>query len=226
MSHSKFVAIAAGAVVLAGVGSADAAVRINEVSGSTPGSDYEFIELFNDGVTDVDLTGWTIELWESDFVVPGLPPNAQDGSSPYALDISGNGTIIPAGGYGLLANATAEGEFSVTADILLPANAIENSSYTMLLKDNGGTIIQSVFVTDGGTNDAANDGASVITPDHTVGPDGSFLPGAFNWNGNGYDVIPFNDIDTNATPTAGLVPEPASLALMGFGAAAMLRRRK
>lgn len=199
-------------------------VVINEVLGSTTSSDTEFIELYNAGAAAVDLTGWSIELWESDFVVPGVPPASQDGASPYAL----SGSIAP-GGYLLLSNALADTAFGVTGDILLPSNSIENSSYTMLLKDAGASIVNSVFVTDGGAFDAANDGTSVITPDLTVGPDGSFLPAGFYRVGDGSAttaLLEFSPIPAaSATPGAANLPEPASLALIGLGGLAMFRRR-
>jgi len=219
------IAVAAGV----GVSQAQGAVVINEVLGSTTSTDTEFIELYNTGPTDVDLTGWTIELWESDFLIPGLVPGTQDGGSPYALDISANGTIIPAGGYALLANAEAQTAFNVVADITLQNNAIENSSYTMLLKDDLGNIINSVFVRDDDPDDQANDGTNIIVPDLTVGPDGSFLPAGFTRDTPGGATVSILEFSPkpapSATPTPGLIPEPASLALLGLGGLAMLRRR-
>ena len=107
---------------------AGAQVIINEVLGSTAGSDNEFIELWNSGGAAENIGFWSIELWDSnENRIPGL-----DGGSPYVVPF---GTMLGAGDYYLMANALAEAAYGVTADLSIQSNAIENSSYTMILKD-------------------------------------------------------------------------------------------
>ncbi|MEZ6243410.1 MAG: lamin tail domain-containing protein [Phycisphaerales bacterium] len=205
---------------IAGVANAD--ITINEVLGSTPGTDYEFIELFNTGASAVSLTGWTIELWDSDT---GGSFGGADGGTPYALSGS-----IAAGGYWTLANALAQSTLGFTAD-QTQAIAIENSSYTMVLRDASSAVIETIFVWDSGVGDAANIAGTPIVPDYTAGPDGSFLPAGFYRNGDASPdlvIFEFDDasILAHATPGSANIPAPASLALLGIGCMAGARRRR
>jgi MYXO-CTERM domain-containing protein len=209
---------------LAGVAAvANAGVTINEVLGSTASSDTEFIELYNTTGAAIVLTGWSIELWDSDVDSSGFM--GADGGSPYALSGS-----IAAGGYFTLANAQAQAAsfLNFTADITIGANSIENSSYTMILRDGMGAIVESVFVTDS-VMDVANDGTMAITPDLVVGPDGTFLPAGFYRVGDGSSNIAFLEFDqVPASATAGYanLPAPGALALLGLGGLATARRRR
>jgi predicted extracellular nuclease len=217
-------------LALAGVGllalgaSANGAIVINEVLGSTTGTDSEFIELYNTGGSSIDIGDWQIELWDSDS---GASFGGADDSSPHVVP---TGTTLAAGGYYLMANPTFSSYYSATPDFALPANAIENSSYTMILKDSSLATINSIFVTDGGVGDAANDAGTLITPDLTVGPDGSFLPAGFYRVGDGGATTALLEFSPqpapSATPGAMNLPEPATMALLGLGALAIVRRRR
>ncbi len=209
---------------IAGIAAAtNASVTINEVLGSTASTDSEFIELYNTTGAAIDLTGWTIELWDSDVDSTGFM--GSDGGAPYALSGS-----IAAGGYFTLANAQAQaaGFLNFTADITIGANSIENSSYTMILRDDMGALVEAVFVTDS-VMDVANDGTMAITPDLTVGPDGTFLPAGFYRVGDGSSstaLLEFDQAPASATPGAANLPTPGALALLGLGGLATARRRR
>ncbi|MCZ6817448.1 MAG: lamin tail domain-containing protein [Planctomycetota bacterium] len=114
-------ALFSATVVALFAGTAEAAIVINEVLGSTTSFDTEYIELFNTGPAPVDISGWEIELWDSDAENFG----GADAASPYFVPAS---TTLNVGDYFLFANALAEAAFNVTADELLPSNSIENSS--------------------------------------------------------------------------------------------------
>lgn len=208
-------------VAIAGIAAvANAGVTINEVLGSTPSTDTEFFELYNTTGSDVDLSGWQIELWDSDFTSGGF--GGLDGGSPFSL----TGTIS-AGGYYTLANAQAQSFLMFTADQTIGANSIENSAYTIILRDAMGAIVESILVAD--TDGVANEAGVVITPDATVGPDGTFLPAGFYRVGDGSSEFAFLEFDqTPASATAGFanIPAPGALALLGLGGLATARRRR
>lgn len=146
-------------------------VYISELLGSTAAEDTEFIELHNPGSKEIDLTGWTIELWDSDEgAVFGTP----DGDSPIRLR-----GRIDAGGYFLLANPEFVSVYGIEPDMPLRANAIENSSYTIVLKDQHGEILETIFVSDGDEGDKANIAGREITPDAVIKADGRFIPPGF-----------------------------------------------
>ncbi len=167
-------AMRVGSLVIASVvsGVSLAGVRINEVLGSTAAEDCEFIELYNTGRSEVDLAGWTLELWDSDADKAFGTP---DGDSPIRL-----GGRIDAGGFYLLANPEFREHHPILPDQDLRANAIENSSYTIVLRDDLGEIVESIFVSDGDADDKANINGRVIEPDAVIlSPQGRFVPPGF-----------------------------------------------
>lgn len=207
---------------LAGIATAaNAGITINEILGNGPGNDSEFIELYNTTGASVDLTGWSIELWESDIDNPNY--GSADAGAPYALSGS-----IAAGGYYTIANAQAQAFMAFTANITLGNNSIENSSYTVILRDDMGVRIESLFMTDSMT-DVANDAGVAIVADSTVGPDGTFLPAGAYRIGDGnaaWDMLAFSQTPPNATPGSANIPAPGALALLGLGGLATARRRR
>lgn len=218
----------AAAAVLGMAGMANAQVVISEILGSTTGTDWEFIEIVNMGGSAVDLTGWQVELWDSDA---GASFGGSDGGQPYVI----SGGSIAAGGTFVLANNSATtGYGSFTPDEVIQENAVENSSFTAVLADAGLTMIDSVFVTDGGAGDAANRAGSIFTANLTVGPDGTFLPAGFARTdlGGGYVILEFDHDNRDGftllggTPGVNQIPTPGALALLGLGGLAAVRRRR
>ncbi len=211
--------IAIALLVAAGsIASAD--VVINEVLGSTTSTDTEFIELYNGGGSAVSLDGWSIELWDSDSTSSGFAGSDGFGS----LDLSG--FSIAAGGYFLAANSVFSQFYTANVDLSFQDNGIENGSYTIILKNNG-VAVNTILVTD--DDGLANDAGTAVTPDATVGPDGSFLPAGFYRIGDGADafgILEFGERPApSATPGAANIPAPAALAVLGLGGIAAGRRR-
>ncbi|MBL4810446.1 MAG: lamin tail domain-containing protein [Phycisphaerales bacterium] len=207
---------------LAGIATAaNAGVTINEVLGSTSGADSEFIELYNTTGAAIDLTGWSIELWDSDADTAGF--GGSDGFGSVTL----NGSIA-AGSYFTLGNALSMATYSYSADQIMGANSIENGSWTMILRDSTSAIIESFFMRDN-IADVANIAAAPITPDFTFGPDGSFLPAGFYRIGDGsanLGLLEFGQPSPSATPGSANIPAPGALALLGLGGLATARRRR
>jgi len=207
---------------LAGIaGAANAGVTINEVLGSTSGSDAEFIELYNTTGASIDLAGWTIELWDSDADTAGF--GQEDGGSTFSIT-----GAIAAGGHYTLGNALSISTYGYSADQIIGANSIENGSYTMVLRDATSAIVETFFVMDN-IADVANIGGTPITPDFSFGPDGTFLPAGFYRIGDGsanIGLLEFGQPSPSATPGAANLPTPGALALLGLGGLVTGRRRR
>lgn len=188
-------------------------VVLNEVLGSNTGADNEFIELYNAGTQAVDIGGWSVELWDSDA---GSSFGGADSSSPFIIEA---GASIEPGGFYLLATDNAVAAFGVAADQSLPDNAIENSSYTIILVQADGQPVDSVFVVDSGADDMPNRAGETFEPANSIGPDGNFLPAGFfrvDEDGNLQDGGPnlaladFGLTDPVPSPmNSGLVAPPA-----------------
>lgn len=218
--------------VLGVAGAAQADILISEILGSTESSDREYFEIVNTGNTAVDISGWSMEFWDSDFGSSGF--GGTDGGSPYVF---GSFVLNPGEVY-TLGNGLAQGAYSnppFSFNGSLQDNAIENGSYTAILVDALNNIMDVVFVTDGGAGDIANRAGSAITASLTAGPDGTFLPAGFARTDTvgGWSILAFNYADQadgsifGGTPGINqIVPAPGAMALLGLGGLAVTRRRR
>lgn len=229
MAAAALVPAAANAVVLN-------ELRINAPGGETPS---EFIELL--GTPGESLDGLTFVGIGDDGANVGVIENV--------VDLTG--LSIPSDGLFTIANASfgdasALGFDASVIDALILNEQLENNDVVSYLLVTGfsGTLLDDLDTNDDGTLDTLAwatiiDGVGTLDdtpgdPDYTgqlgipvIGPDGSFtpahlyrLPGGGDWQ-----IGPFGSADAVDTPGATNVPEPATAALLGLCAAAMLRRR-
>ena len=174
-------------------------VFVSEVLASTAARDCEFIELANTGREEIDLHGWSIELWDSDA---DKAFGTHDADSPIKL-----GGRIDAGGFFLLANGVFSEHYEIEPDQRLRDNAIENSSFTLVLRDDLGEIVETIFVTDGGVDDKPNVSGRVIRPDAEIrSADGRFIPAGFarmpddEDGGRVYRLLKFSPVPSPGAP--------------------------
>lgn len=178
---------------------------LNEVLGSTTGSDSEYIELF--GAAGTSLEGLSVIVVESD-------EQADNGTIDFRLDFRA-GDAIGANGYFPAANATAAATYNLSPNVQIAENAIENSSYTVALVETaslaGGTVTGSEIVLDAvGVSDG--DGSFAFGAP-VVGPEGSFLPAGVGRVEDGVDtdeasdfaILSFQNDSPPNTPTVGAV---------------------
>ena len=184
-------ALLTGASLVIGAAPARAVVVLNEVLGSTESTDWEYIELYNSGVSAVDISGWKVELWDSDA---GSSFGGADGGSPFFIPST---TILAGGGHYLLANQKVVNEFNniPAPSQILAQDFVENSSYTVLLVNQLNAVVDSAFVRDSGPSDSANRAGVALTPNITAGPDGTFLPPGFTRTTDGGGVIKLLDFN-------------------------------
>lgn len=108
------------------------AMVINEImwAGSTVSASDEWIELYNPGDSEIDVSGWLLE-------------KAGGRSSP-GLTLPG-GALVPAGGYYLIANFAADhasNTFGVEVDYVTASLALLNDGNgDLVLKDEAGAVI-------------------------------------------------------------------------------------
>jgi predicted extracellular nuclease len=177
---------------------------INEVLGSTTGTDVEFIELFGEAGTS--LAGLSLIVVEGDA---GSPIGNIDFQFDFAADAE-----IGDNGFYLVGTDSVFSTYGVTPNATISTNSIENSSYTIALVETSSitgsavsgseVVVDALGVTDGGAGDTFFFEAPVI------GPDGSFLPAGGRRVEDGVDtntsadwVISDFNLGSANTPTAG-----------------------
>lgn len=109
-----------------------AGVYINEVAwmGTTVSSTNEWVELYNDGTSDVDLDGWVI---------------VSDDGSPNITISSAANSIIGAKKYYLIERTDDTTVPDVTADFVAAfGSGLSNSGEALLLKKPDGTIVETL----------------------------------------------------------------------------------
>lgn len=173
---------------------------INEMIVNSAGQDTEFLEIYNADSTTADLAGYTIEMWESDAGQSGV-----DGGGTIDFPV-GAPILLAPGGYFVVANSTFITAYPNVTVGLVTTRSFENSSSTIVLRDASGSVVYTVFATDGGAGDAANINGTPITPDAI----GNAVAFALLPDGNGSNVVALDDSvpSSDATPgtTNGVPP--------------------
>ncbi|MEM9253431.1 MAG: lamin tail domain-containing protein [Planctomycetota bacterium] len=215
---------ALAAVAVSGV--ANANVVFSEIHFNTTSTDAEYIELYNDGTGGgpVDISGWVIDLWDSDTT------DGDFGTVDLSITIPAT-TVLAIGETYVLASPQAESVFSITADLAISNNDLENDSSTYVLSDAGASVLETIFIVDPGEGlGQANIGGVSITPDISVPADGSFqAAGFYRTDAAGSFVL--TDFFNGPPSDPGVVnyapiPEPASLVLFAAGLGVVALRRR
>ncbi len=155
---------------------------INEVLGSTTGTDVEYVELY--GVPGSSLAGLSLIVVESD-------DQASNGAIDFRYDFE-TCDEIGSNRFFLVGTLSVTDTYGVTPDREIGTSSIENSSYTIALVEteslSGSTVtdaevvLDALGVSDGEDSDSFFFGAPVI------GPDGSFLPAGGRRVADGVDT--------------------------------------
>ncbi len=155
-------------------------VVINEVSwmGTDHSSSDEWVELYNNTDSDIDMSGWTME----------------DDAGP--IDMSFSGVIIPSRGYIIIENSEDTVD-DVTGGLIDSSIGFSNTGEKLVLKDNFGSVIDTVGVT------ATAWYAGTSSPNFTMERKNPMKSGtdATNWATN--DGITINGLDADGTPING-----------------------
>lgn len=222
---------AIGGICLLCATHAQAAVVLNEVFASGPGSDSEFVEIYNSGPSSVDIEGYFFVDYEAEPDAAGYPGVNNAFEIP-----AGPSTLLAPGDFFLITSFQFEsgaGNFGgFVGDVSFGGNNnIENSANVLALLDDVGTPLHTVYMTQGEAGDVPNLGDGVaITADTTVGPDGSFYPAGFKLVGDGNTanavLLPFGSGPLDVSPgRSNVIPEPTSLILIMAGMMATLSTR-
>lgn len=113
-----------------------AAIRINEIAwmGTAVSANDEWIELFNDGGEDIDLTGWALV--------------AEDGTPDILIKDCPKSCIVGTGSFFLLERTDDESAVGVVAGLIY-TGALSNIGENLVLKNSMGVVIDSVLAIDG-----------------------------------------------------------------------------
>lgn len=201
----------AGMALAAFTGSASASIILTGIidgNGSTP----KGIEVYVDA--DGDYTNWTVAVEANANTTPSTAHTFSGTLTAGFYYITSTDTDMIA----TFASATASNTFA-------NGSFNQNGDDRFFIFDGSSTLIDQYGVAaQDGTGESWEYTDSYAYRVDGTGPDGSFVE--TNWMIPGADFIDDNGGDNTLAPFGTyVVPEPASAALMGLGALAMLRRR-
>lgn len=219
-SRLQVASVLAGLACIAIQSQASAAIVISEVHPSGSGnSTYQadWIELTNTGAAAVDITGWRIDDSSDTFatafplrgvtsILPGQSVVFTEGNASGSTDATIHAAFQTAWFGGSIPAGFAIGGYGGSG------LGLSTGGDGVSIFDSIGTPIASV--TFGASTDA-------ITFDNAAGLSGPISAlSAVGVNGA------FNSLTGNEIGSPGLVPEPATIGLLGLGCLALIRRRQ
>ncbi|MDB2472094.1 lamin tail domain-containing protein, partial [Flavobacteriaceae bacterium] len=152
---------------------------ISEIMYNTPGTDDEWIEIYNGDGGSVDISDWIIEYNSSTvFTFPGSTSIADGDYITIALGSNGDGTFNNENSF--------TPDYSSVADPIADTedtNNMGNSDGTITLKNNGGSTIDEVAYDDGDASSTDGDGPSYEIMNLTL--DNSAT--SSNWQASSFD---------------------------------------
>lgn len=222
MRKTMIAAIAAG---VAGTASAD--IIISEVVDATlAGGNPKFVELTNTGNTDYTFGAGAGIIVQS------------NANTDLDIDVDLSGVVIAAGDSYVIQSSSNDGQnvfetvYGFAADLYTPA-FFSNGDDRYIVTDGAILDIHGQIDTDGtGTGWEYTDGYAYRLPDYVSGQGSSFdinqwFHSGVNGLETGDDVTETQLILAETTPgTHNFVPAPASVALLGLGGIAAIRRRR
>ncbi|MBK1832877.1 lamin tail domain-containing protein [Roseibacillus ishigakijimensis] len=186
---------------------------INEmlVKGSG-GADTEFVELFNNGDTAVDLAGYSLEVYASNS-------RFSAGTLLNEIEIA-SGSLAP-GEFFTIANQHLASVYGVTPDLEVADLDINDFDITILLVNAADEVVFSTlsYDPDEEINVTANRAGEPVAPDITVVDPGGFAPAGYYLTEDGGEetgLIPFGPVSEpapSATPGASNVSPMLTLAV-------------
>lgn len=186
-----------GSVLLALVipAAAQAGVVINEVVHDPSGTDssvlQEWVELYNDGGTAVDVGGWTLEVATTAYVVKATLPES---------------TVVPAGGYLLIGESGVAGA-DVTTGELAMGNAGSNGDAVRIV-DGLGAVVDTVIYGPNNDNGFERDDGVVAVDLVRAASDGRSLARVPNGSDTGVSGVDFQVVSVPTPGASNDAPDP------------------
>lgn len=154
-------------------------VVINEMQVRAEGSNPQFVELYNNEGSSVDIAGWSVRVFESDASESDF--GAELGS--FVIP-SGSPINLSSGGFYLAGNMAFESVYGIAPDLQVEPD-FTGSDITMILFDSSDNAVYTVFSRDSGSDGQANNAGGVAIPDLTIGPDGFASPAGYILDADG-----------------------------------------
>ena len=136
------------------------AIFISEIMYNTPGTDDEWIEIYNGNGADVDISNWTVVYSGGTFTFPGSTTITDGDYITIALGSNGDGTYNNDNPFTPDFNDLTGSPSNANVKSTNDTNNLGNSSGTITLKNSSGTSIDIVAYDDGDASSTDGSGPS------------------------------------------------------------------